>query len=37
MQMRRLEERVGKALFVKDGRGNRLTAEGEKLLNYAGG
>ncbi|MCM2293843.1 LysR substrate-binding domain-containing protein [Allorhizobium sp. BGMRC 0089] len=35
MQMRRLEERVGKQLFVKDGRGNRLTAEGEKLLNYA--
>ncbi|TWF57353.1 LysR substrate-binding domain-containing protein [Neorhizobium alkalisoli] len=35
MQMRRLEERVGKQLFAKDGRGNRLTAEGEKLLNYA--
>ncbi|PYE29040.1 DNA-binding transcriptional LysR family regulator [Rhizobium sp. PP-WC-2G-219] len=35
MQMRRLEERIGKALFAKDGRGNRLTTEGEKLLNYA--
>jgi DNA-binding transcriptional LysR family regulator len=35
MQMRRLEERVGKQLFAKDGRGNRLTLEGEKLLNYA--
>ena len=35
MQMRRLEERVGKQLFVKDGRGNRLSLEGEKLLNYA--
>ncbi|MBO9097365.1 MULTISPECIES: LysR substrate-binding domain-containing protein [unclassified Rhizobium] len=35
MQMRRLEERVGKQLFIKDGRGNRLTAEGEKLLDYA--
>ncbi|MBP1850504.1 LysR substrate-binding domain-containing protein [Rhizobium halophytocola] len=35
MQMRRLEERIGKQLFMKDGRGNRLTAEGEKLLNYA--
>ncbi len=35
MQMRRLEERVGKQLFAKDGRGNRLTTEGEKLLNYA--
>lgn len=29
MQMRRLEERIGKQLFAKDGRGNRLTAEGE--------
>ena len=35
MQMRRLEERIGKQLFMKDGRGNRLTAEGERLLNYA--
>ncbi len=35
MQMRRLEERVGKALFVKDGRGNRLTVDGDKLLNFA--
>jgi len=35
MQMRRLEERIGKQLFAKDGRGNRLTIEGEKLLNYA--
>jgi DNA-binding transcriptional LysR family regulator len=35
MQMRRLEERVGKELFTKDGRGNRLTHEGEKLINYA--
>lgn len=35
MQMRRLEERIGKQLFIKDGRGNRLSAEGEKLLNYA--
>ncbi|MGF9562767.1 LysR substrate-binding domain-containing protein [Neorhizobium sp. JUb45] len=35
MQMRRLEERVGKQLFMKDGRGNKLTAEGDKLLNYA--
>lgn len=35
MQMRRLEERIGKQLFAKDGRGVRLTAEGEKLLNYA--
>ena len=35
MQMRRLEERVGKQLFAKDGRGIRMTGEGEKLLNYA--
>ena len=35
MQMRRLEERIGKQLFTKDGRGNRLTGEGDRLLNYA--
>src|SRR5262245_5369323 len=35
MQMRRLEERIGKPLFEKDGRLNRLTEEGEKLLAYA--
>jgi DNA-binding transcriptional LysR family regulator len=35
MQMRRLEERIGKPLFVKDGRVNRLTEEGDRLLAYA--
>lgn len=35
MQMRRLEERIGKPLFEKDGRTNRLTEEGERLLAYA--
>ena len=35
MQMRRLEERVGKPLFAKDGRTNRLTEDGERLLAYA--
>lgn len=35
MQMRRLEERLGKALFEKEGRSNRLTEEGERLLTYA--
>jgi DNA-binding transcriptional LysR family regulator len=35
MQMRRLEERIGKPLFEKDGRSNRLTEEGERLLTYA--
>ncbi len=35
MQMRRLEERIGKPLFEKDGRNNRLTVDGERLLLYA--
>ncbi len=35
MQMRRLEERIGKPLFSKDGRNNRLTEDGERLLAYA--
>lgn len=35
MQMRRLEDRIGKALFEKDGRVNKLTEEGERLLTYA--
>ena len=35
MQMRRLEERIGKPLFEKHGRSNRLTEEGERLLTYA--
>ena len=35
MQMRRLEERVGKPLFVRDGRNSRLSEDGIKLLSYA--
>ncbi len=35
MQMRRLEDRVGKPLFVKDGRMNRLSEDGERLLGFA--
>lgn len=35
MQMRRLEERIGKSLFIKDGRMNRLSEDGERLLGYA--
>src|SRR5688500_14732896 len=35
MQMRRLEERIGKPLFARDGRASRLSAEGERLLPYA--
>ncbi len=35
MQMRRLEETVGKPLFRRVGRNNQLTPEGEQLLGYA--
>src|ERR687889_23219 len=35
MQMKRLEERVGRAVFERDGRGTRLTDEGDRLLDYA--
>jgi DNA-binding transcriptional LysR family regulator len=35
MQMRRLEERIGKPLFEKNGRSNRLTEDGERLLGFA--
>jgi DNA-binding transcriptional LysR family regulator len=35
MQMKRLEERVGRAIFERDGRQSKLTDEGERLLDYA--
>lgn len=35
MQMRRLEERIGRPIFMREGRLSRLTEEGEKLLHYA--
>jgi len=35
MHVRRLEEQLGCALFVKQGRGARLTAEGEELVDFA--
>lgn len=35
MQMKKLEERLGKAIFERDGRASRLTDEGERLLDYA--
>ena len=35
MHIRRLEERLGCALFVKHGRGARLTVEGENLIEFA--
>jgi DNA-binding transcriptional LysR family regulator len=35
MQMRRLEERIGKPIFARDGRASKLTEDGERLLGYA--
>ena len=35
MQMKRLEERLGKPIFARDGRASRLTEDGERLLDYA--
>ena len=35
MHIRRLEEQLGCALFVKQGRGAKLTEEGEKLIDFA--
>jgi len=35
MHVRRLEGQLGCALFMKQGRGTRLTAEGESLIDYA--
>ena len=35
MQMKRLEERIGRAIFERDGRTSRLTEDGERLLDYA--
>src|SRR5258708_3265983 len=33
--MRRMEGRMGKPIFARDGRNSRLTEEGERLLGYA--
>jgi DNA-binding transcriptional LysR family regulator len=35
MQMKRLEERIGRPIFERDGRQSRLTDDGERLLDYA--
>ena len=35
MQMKRLEEQLGRPLFMKEGRGARLTEDGERVLDYA--
>jgi DNA-binding transcriptional LysR family regulator len=35
MQMKRLEELLGRPLFVRDGRASRFTPDGERLVEYA--
>ena len=35
MQMKRLEELLGRALFARDGRAIRFTPDGERLIEYA--
>lgn len=35
MQMKRLEELIGRPLFTRDGRQSRFTADGERLIEYA--
>jgi DNA-binding transcriptional LysR family regulator len=35
MQMKRLEERLGRPIFSRDGRASKLTEDGERLLDYA--
>lgn len=35
MQMKRLEERLGRPIFARDGRASKLTEDGDRLLDYA--
>ena len=35
MQMKRLEETLGRPVFIRDGRQNRLSPDGDRLLDYA--
>lgn len=35
MQIRKLEERLGRAIFIKEGRVAKLSPDGERLLDYA--
>lgn len=35
MQMKKLEERIGQPIFVKDGRNSRITEHGRRLVEYA--
>ena len=35
MQMKRLEERIRRPIFARDGRASKLTEDGQRLLDYA--
>ena len=35
MQMKRLEERLDRPIFARDGRASKLTEDGQRLLDYA--
>jgi DNA-binding transcriptional LysR family regulator len=35
MQMKRLEERIQRPIFARDGRASKLTEDGQRLLDYA--
>ena len=35
MQMRKLEERIGRSIFARDGRASKLTEDGQRLADYA--
>jgi len=35
MQMKRLEERISRPIFARDGRASKLTEDGQRLLDYA--
>jgi DNA-binding transcriptional LysR family regulator len=35
MQMKRLEDQLGRPLFSKDGRGTKFTRDGERMIDYA--
>src|ERR1700759_2599750 len=35
MQMKRLEERLARPVFARDGRASKLTEDGQRLLDYA--
>src|SRR5205807_3122177 len=35
MQMKRLEDRLSRPIFARDGRASKLTEDGQRLLDYA--